>query len=379
MRIAVIADDLTGALDTGVQFTQWGFTVQLTDTPINCTAEVTILNTDTRNEIPETAYQVTYDLAKKLDQYNIIYKKIDSTLRGNPGPEIQAIMDATGETDAIFTPTHPPTQRRVKDGYLYVADKLITETEYINEYRKKTSYIPAILDLEKKIHIKKIPIDVSLKGIIIVDSETEKDLFLIAAQRRRLMIGSAGLASALCQTLRNPPPVLTIIGSMRTETRIQVEVLKRRLSVATLSLNTINALNQTPQQEALLRAKEALNLGQDIVITSAPSTDLVEKTRKEAKRLNLPLLELENRITSALAQLTETLLEYDLSGIIITGGATAQAISKILGTKKIQILDEVQPGVPVLKLDNLTAVTKAGGFGQADTLVQATHYLKRKY
>lgn len=52
MRIAVIADDLTGALDTGVQFRLWGYTVQLTDTPENSAAEVTIINTDTRNKTP---------------------------------------------------------------------------------------------------------------------------------------------------------------------------------------------------------------------------------------------------------------------------------------------------------------------------------------
>ena len=61
------------------------------------------------------------------------------------------------------------------------------------------------------------------------------------------------------------------------------------------------------------------------------------------------------------------------------GGATALAITERLGIKNIQILDEVQPGVPVLKLDRLTAVTKAGGFGQADALIQATQYLKRKH
>ena len=45
MKIAVIADDLTGALDTGVQFTQWGYTTHLTDTPKKSAAEVTIINT----------------------------------------------------------------------------------------------------------------------------------------------------------------------------------------------------------------------------------------------------------------------------------------------------------------------------------------------
>jgi uncharacterized protein YgbK (DUF1537 family) len=193
------------------------------------------------------------------------------------------------------------------------------------------------------------------------------------------MAGSAGLANALCQTLRNPPPVLTIIGSMRTETRTQAEQLQRRLGVATISLNTIKALNQAPQHETLRKVKDALNLGQDIILTSTLSTDIIEKTRQEAERLNMPPEELETKITTALAETTEALLDCTLSGIIITGGATALAITEKLGIENIQILDEVQPGVPVLKLDRLTAVTKAGGFGQADALIQATQYLKRKH
>ena len=88
--------------------------------------------------------------------------------------------------------------------------------------------------------------------------------------------------------------------------------------------------------------------------------------------------ELEDRITEALAESTKRLL-HNLSGIIITGGATALAVTKKLGTRNIEILDEVQPGVPVLMLDDIPAVTKAGGFGQPDILIQATKYLKRKH
>ena len=76
MRIAVIADDLTGALDTGVQFRQWGYSAQLTDSPEQCSAEVAIANTDTRNKTPEEAYRETYRVAKGLS-HDIIYKKID--------------------------------------------------------------------------------------------------------------------------------------------------------------------------------------------------------------------------------------------------------------------------------------------------------------
>ena len=88
MRISVIADDLTGALDTGVQFRQWGYTVQLTDSPEHSSAEVAITNTDTRNKTGEEAYRATYDVAVKLRGHDIIYKKTDSTLRGNPGQEL---------------------------------------------------------------------------------------------------------------------------------------------------------------------------------------------------------------------------------------------------------------------------------------------------
>jgi uncharacterized protein YgbK (DUF1537 family) len=379
MRTAVIADDLTGALDTGVQFRQWGYTVQLTEAPEHSIAEVTITNTDTRNKTPEKAYQTTYDVAMKLRDHEIIYKKTDSTLRGNPGPELQAILDATGEKQAILTPTYPPTRRRVKDGHLYVAEKPITETEYIHEYHRKTSYIPDILDTETPIHSVNTPENIPETGITVIDSETEKDLIRIAAKHTRIMAGSAGLADALCQTLRNPPPVLTVIGSTRTETRHQAELLCDRLGAVSIPLNIVRALNHTLQKETVQTAKNALNKRHDVILTSAPTPEIIEQTRAEAKRLNMTPQELETRITTALAEVTESLLTQSLSGIVITGGATALAVTKKLGTRNIEILDEVQPGVPVLRLDQLPAVTKAGGFGQPDTLIQATQYLKRKH
>ena len=378
MRIAVIADDLTGALDTGVQFRQWGYSVQLTDNPEQCEAEVAIVNTDTRNKTPKEAYSETYRVAKGLS-HDIIYKKTDSTLRGYPGQEIQAILDATGETKAILSPSYPTSGRRVKDGHLYVRGRPITETEYINEYRRKTSNIAEILETETPVYSVTDPSELAETGITVVDSETEHDLLKIAEHHTRIMAGSAGLADALCQVLRAPAPVLTVIGSMRSETRAQVELLKKRLGAAVIPLDAIGALSDGSQSRAINDASKALNSGQDLVITSTPTDELIEATRNEASRLGLSPFELENRITYALASVTEQLLKYSLSGLIITGGATALAITRQLGTKSIEILDEVQPGVPVLRLDQIKAVTKAGGFGQVDTLIQATKYLKRGY
>ncbi|MCW4014220.1 MAG: hypothetical protein NWF07_14710 [Candidatus Bathyarchaeota archaeon] len=374
MRIAVIADDLTGALDTGVQFTQWGYTTQLTNDPENSTAQVTITNTDTRNKTPKQAYQTIHNLTKQLT-HTIIYKKLDSTLRGNPGPETQAILDATGETHAILTPTYPPTGRRVLNGHLYIHDNPITETEYINEHRHHTSYIPEIL--ETQAHVTKNPETIK-PGINVIDATTEQDLTEITRHHTRILAGSAGLADALCQTLRNPPPVITIIGTMRTQTRTQTQQLQTRLGATIIPLDTTKALNKTPQYETIHEAEIALKTGQDTVITSTPSQETIEHTKTKAQNMGLTTEELEKRVTQALAQVTETLLKHKTSGLILTGGATALAVTQRLGIKNIEILDEVEPGIPVLRLDQTLAVTKAGGFGQPDTLIRATKYLKRK-
>jgi len=377
MRIAVIADDLTGALDTGVQFTQWGYTTQLIDSPEKATAEVIIINTDTRNKPTSEAYKKTYTVAEKLD-VDLVYKKTDSTLRGNPGPELQAILDALSEEKAVFTPTYPPTGRRVKNGHLYVNEKPITETEYITEYRNKTSYIPDILKTKTPIHVIEYPGDPLKAGINVFDSETENDLNLIASHQTRVMAGSAGLADAICQRLRDPPPVLSIVGSIRAETRAQINLLRDRLGAALIPLDTIGALKGTPQ-EVIQEAEAALSQGRDTVIMSSISPDIIEYTWSEARRLNLSANEVERRITKALAEAAEALLYQSLSGLIITGGATALAVKTRLKIENIMILDEVQPGIPVLRLDNIPAITKAGGFGQPDALIQATKYLKRKH
>lgn len=379
MKIAVIADDLTGALDTGIQFTQWGFKTKVVETLQSENNQVIVMNTETRNKDPEQAYSILLNLADKLRNYDIIYKKIDSTLRGNPGPEIEAVLKATREKRVIFTPTYPATARNVKEGHLYIGDHTVTETEYVNEYRIKTSYIPEILNVKTPVHLCKNSRKIPENGIIVIDSVNEQDLINIASKRTRILAGSAGLADALCQTLRNPPPVLSIIGSMRSESRAQVNQLCNRLGTEITPINVINALKSMPQCEILAKAKKSLEKN-DVVITSAYTEQMVKQTQNEAKILGLNSEEIEKRITGALADIAYDLITTrKLSGIIITGGATAKAIISKLGGKNIELLDEAQPGLPVIRLDHVLCITKAGGFGQPDTLIKATQYLKRKH
>jgi uncharacterized protein YgbK (DUF1537 family) len=259
---------------------------------------------------------------------------------------------------------------------------MITETEYIKEYLSPRSYILDILKTEIPItHITTWEQIQHTEGILVIDSETEYHLQEIvkAAKNTRILAGSAGLADALCQILRNPPPVLTIIGSMRTETRKQVQELEYRLNATIIPLDPFKALHQLPQTETITKAKLTLEQNKDTVITSTHTPGIIEKTIHEAESLNIAPQKIESRITEALAEVTQVLQSLRLSGMIITGGATIQAITKRLGIKNIKILDEVQPGIPVLRLDHLPTISKAGGFGAPDILIQATQYLKRKH
>jgi uncharacterized protein YgbK (DUF1537 family) len=67
-----------------------------------------------------------------------------------------------------------------------------------------------------------------------------------------------------------------------------------------------------------------------------------------------------------------------VSGVILTGGATALSVCRALEVEGFEILEEVEPGIPLLRLDGgLRAVTKAGGFGEKDALINIVKYLRR--
>ena len=385
MRIIVIADDLTGALDTGVQFSNWGYNVQVTDDPLSSSADVVVVNTDSRSLEPGRAYDIVFSLAEKVSGFDIIYKKTDSTLRGNVGTEIQAVLDATGEETAVLTPCYPPTARSVKDGHLLVGGVPIDMTEYSSEHSSRQSYIPDLIRTREMcpvIHLEDSSDIHNHSGILVIDSETEADLLKIAKNLRghKVLAGSAGLAAAIAETMVNPPPVLSVIGSMRTVSQQQTRVLEQRLGAELISLDMQKALNREPQGEALLRATEALENGRDVIIISAPDPETVEMTVKAAASFGLSSNELEGRITNALATIAKKLTEQNpLSGMILSGGATAMAVCAALSVKEIAIIEELRPGIPLLRLDEINCVTKAGGFGKTDALLQASQYLKRKH
>ena len=127
LPLTILADDLTGACDTGTLFAGRG-AVPVTVWPAPAVAApVAVLDTETR-ALPaaEAAARVRSIVAAAPGAR--YFKKIDSTLRGRIGAEVAALLDATGARSAIICPALPSEGRAVVDRVLFVGGLPVAET-----------------------------------------------------------------------------------------------------------------------------------------------------------------------------------------------------------------------------------------------------------
>ena len=138
--IYVIADDLTGAADTGVQFSKNGYKTVLF--LLNGTIpyfdvkniDVLVVDSETRDiSVINAKERIRHLLSKlKINKDDIVYKKVDSTLRGNIGAEIEEFMKVTDKDICIFSPSLPLYKRVTIGGVLFVDEKPLILSEYYN-------------------------------------------------------------------------------------------------------------------------------------------------------------------------------------------------------------------------------------------------------
>src|SRR5579859_4897692 len=133
--VGVVADDLTGANDTAVQFSKQGFraVVLLGVDSISrqgLDADVVVVDTASRDRSPESAADAVYTAAAALraSGVSLLYKKLDSTLRGNIAVEIQAALDAFDSPACLVAPAFPALQRVTLGGYQLAGLHLAGET-----------------------------------------------------------------------------------------------------------------------------------------------------------------------------------------------------------------------------------------------------------
>ncbi len=408
-RIGIVADDLTGASDSGVQLARRGVeTIVVLDLASIAglrTRDALVVDADSRGLHPRKAYERVAEVTRRLREAGCarVYKKLDSTLRGNLGAELDAAMEALGLDLAVIAPAFPSNGRTTVGGCQLLHGVPVRDTELGRDpgYPVRDSDVVGLLNVQSRRAAGLVELATvragreaivsavsQLRGrgvqLVVFDAETDEDLRVVAGalvgmEPDVLWAGSAGLADALAgawglregnrgttRLERRGRPVLLVTGSPSAVTRAQVERYALQPGVKRVELDpTALLLGDT---EAAGKCVAALRQARDVALTlgSGGSSDTAPAVPE--------------RLADALGQVAARVIQAGEPGsVILVGGDTARAVCRWLHVWGIRLLDELEPGVALGELigaNDLLAVTKAGAFGNPETLVSALHTLR---
>ncbi|NRF93729.1 four-carbon acid sugar kinase family protein [Paenibacillus frigoriresistens] len=425
MNFAIIADDLTGANDSGVQLAKFDLRTSVL-LEMNAEAlkeqDAIVLNTDSRSCSSNEAYERVKTASEfiKILSPEVVYKKIDSTLRGNIGAEIDAMYDIFQPDFVIVAPAYPKNGRRIVNGFHYLNDQLLHETEVAVDPKTPVteSFVPKLLGMQTKRTVELVTcgelrsgaegiaakLDVLHKSeipYIVFDSEREQDLQIIVEtittlNYRIVWVGSAGLVEhlspkfqldnrAITPSNHESHVVLVVVGSVSGRTRRQLQELLGREDVEGVALQsdqivTDNGAREREISRVCLLASQVLSRNKHLALYSTASEEDMLRTKQAGIAQSLEVSAISDMISAALGETVDRLLEqFDLSGIVMTGGDTAVQVCQQLGAERLELIGEVETGVPIGRLKGpkeLYVVTKAGSFGTDGVLIRSVDMLK---
>ncbi|MBW4083668.1 four-carbon acid sugar kinase family protein [Paenibacillus sp. S150] len=416
MNIAVIADDLTGANDTGVQMARQGLatSVLLELKTGGGKQEAVVFDTDSRSLPPLEAYQKVRDVCLFLGRGGeasspVIYKKFDSTLRGNIGSELDAVYETLQPDFIVIAPSFPRVGRTLTDGIVYVNGMPLHETEMACDPKhpatesafsaileRQSRYPAALISLER-LRGERAALDELIAGYrqagipyLVFDAEREEDLDLIASlfpggpgRPKVVWAGSAGLAGALtAQILRSlreaskqegvelnksgekqascknvaycdPNSVLIVVGSVNPWSRRQLTELVKEDSVSAIAVESDKLLFPSSCGMELNRVRElAIGIisreGKHVALYTSGNPDEVEQARELGRAGGLSATEVGERISAALGRVAADIIaECGIRHMVLTGGDTAKQVCRHLSDVEIMLIDEVENGVPL--------------------------------
>lgn len=406
-NILVLADDFTGANDAGVSLAEVGATVEVVfDHPQGVEAQALIVNSDSRALAPDDAARRIASLlhhALRAFHADWTIKKIDSTLRGNIGTEIDAMMRATGSTLAILAPAYPSAGRITRDGRCFVNGVALELTEFATDPKTPvtSSDLITLVGLQSKIpctQLKSTELaswlarnmsQTTPRQLLVVDAETDLDLDNIIhsvneTATRPLLIGSGGLCDALVRHLRQPSQqkVLAVVGSMSEIAQRQILRAEGHPRVTRLVIPLSDAIEGNSERWTQ-RAIAALRNNRHCIIQTQVEADSREKIAVLCADLNMTRADIGERICTFLGALArEVMNEEHPDGLYLSGGDIAIAVARALGATGFRIQGRLAGYVPWGQFTgcqlSCRVMTKAGGFGDETTLLDVLHFIEEK-
>jgi uncharacterized protein YgbK (DUF1537 family) len=412
LRMVVIADDLTGANDTAIQYRKYGISsivnvglAENQNPQYFSGYDVISVNTDSRALSPSAAYEAVYKTCRLFcpSGTDDVYKKTDSLMRGNPGAELDAVMDALQCGVAFVSPSYPENGRIMSGGILHAGGNRIDAVKSLASDMKRTVCsvpLPVVQDGAAAIAAYVAAERKNNGAVFVFDACTDTDLEHIYRMtgifgERFVLCGSAGLArfDAMKLAASVKPAghavvrerdgiVLAVTGSRNAETRAQVLKASSDLHVPCIVMDKELVVAGKPEQAVERCMEEAgrwIRKGNRVLLVAVSSLfsefHMVLKDSAENYRIAYNL-------AVCLGRLAESIYHtFPVRGIISNGGDTTMQMCSCLGVYGIEPLVEVMPGTPMGVLiggeaDRIPVITKSGGFGDDSVLTECISFLQ---
>jgi D-threonate/D-erythronate kinase len=365
MSVFFLADDLSGALDAAAGFHRAGEEVTIGWTPEawrKVNRGVLGITTETRNAAPEAAAAIvaeTIAQGRRLG-HRLVYKKIDSTLRGPVAAELGALVQQLPDARILFAPANPTVGRTIRDGVLLVHGVPVAETEFGRDP----------LSPVKESNIRRLLGEAVWTRAVVPDIVKETDLENAVAQmdaagRPWVAVGSGALARPVAARLRTHDrsfaviaerprgPALMMCGSAHPRNREQAARLEREHGVTQIEFRVAEPDQAIAAVECALRTKNGAAL-------------IVEEQRGDSGQM----------VREAARAAAEIVRRAAVRRMFITGGETAFAVCGQLGISSLRFMREIEAGLSLSCGEmadgtELHLAIKPGGFGDALTWERA--------
>jgi len=406
IELIIIADDLTGAIEAGVLLARNNIRARILPAPDfndyrifhETDGSALVFNTESRHIGPGEASRRVAAIAEKGVEMGVknFFKKTDSTLRGNVGSELHAVMQATKQQRMAFIPAHPKLKRFTRKCFHYLDQQLLHESTFAHDPLEPMtqSYIPDILGKATNCDVYCIGPDEPMpqhmhEGILVYDCQSEEELKTIAEllpekDMHRVMAGSAAMVEHLPDILnltrssvaviRPANPVLIINGSLNKISLEQVHDAQQR-GMKAVAIPPALLLGKSRQRKSQMAAflteiQHLLTVNHPVILqTMAPENLLGKGSYQigESARGSF------TRVSESLGAITLALLgKLKLNTLIVFGGDTLMAIMRALSCTYITPITELLPGIAVSLVQasdqKITLLSKPGGYGNKQVI-----------
>ena len=425
--VGIIADDLTGANDTALQFHLRGANTKiLLDSEYipkkKEETEVWAISTESRNiECTEAVGRIKNAVKSFTENFSFeyYYKKIDSTLRGNIAQETLTMLNILEYDAAIIIPAFPQEGRITVGGYHLLKGVPIGRTEVAMDPHSPIleSHIPTLLrsqlgekekDLVGTIDLKTImngagPILIKInelikegKKLIIADSTSITDIEQLAlaikkCDKKLLPAGTAAGAQVLgkcwlagIERVREPLkleklPKFIVSGTATNITAEQINKLEQSddyNNVNFIPLETADILDGV-DNDITDRIVTNLRSGVTVVVHTSHLIANFDGFSDDSFNAELTKEKLSSKITDYLSELTKRVLQQINVILITLGGETSYKCCKAINSNELKLVDEVAPAISLCADENgRWIVTKSGNLGNTRTLIEILDYFK---